>query len=179
MTYDEFADGMTKLSSGGFKSTPQRIKLEGIIDNWYDQFKGVSTRIFAIATQSYQRSNEYFPTMKALLEEISIARKTNSEADTGKLLFGNKQICEEIIWGIQLMDDIYNQVDLIEEVRERKGVQFKAGLKLLEQATPGMTHDQRNRLRDRIAKTDSEPIAGSVTYQAWLYDNAMEIISER
>ena len=178
MTKLEFAAGMIKLNSENLKKTPVQVRFDKLVFGWYDDFKEFSSGLFGNAIKNYCRESDYFPSERALLEAVKVARKTYRETSNTGLNFNDPMVCDDIITGLSVWNDVKNGVDPSGVIRERKENQIKDGINVLKQATPSMTERQRNALILRIADIPTNPIPFRVGSRKWLHDNAMEIISE-
>jgi len=105
------------------------------------------------------------------------------ERKTAGLYFGCEKTAEEIVWGIQLMEDVKNNavketiIDLQKTVRDRKEMQLKAGLRMLKNGTPSLNARQRNEMIEAISATNAEPFDGALSYQEYLFNLGSDILS--
>lgn len=172
----ELTEEMEFLSKAGLIATPRPKELNDITETWYLELQRYDIRLFQIAAREYARENDRFPTLKNIFLYLRKARKEHKAYGNEAVMFDDD--VEEMFWGIQLTNDVKDQVDLSKQLRERKAEQLERGLKLLKDATPGLTEGQRRELERRIARTDARPGLIAGTYKAFLYDNAMEILSQ-
>ena len=165
------------LHTAGLRATPRQNQLEDITANWFKELEKYNIRLLRVAAKNYARENDRFPTLKDILAELRRARKEHKAYGNEDVIFDDIDV-EELFWGIQLKGDIKKHIGKSKQLYKRRERQYTKGLKLLKEATPGLTDSQRHELERRIVATDARPELIQTTYRAFLYDNAMEIMSQ-